>query len=491
MIGRIAIGLIVTAPACNVKAQNSRAPLAVAPSAPRPLAVGPRAPISLAEAVFIGLRDNRTVKSAYIARVSEKFDLFVAQTRFRPTALLTASDQATWQGGGGSSSSINPSVSWLAPTGAQFQFGWSRLETRGSGQSTRSELASLTFSQPLLRGGGLAVNAAPIRIAELQERVNRLTLKSTVANTVTSIVTAYRTLLQAQAQLVIAQQSLDRSNVQLETNQALIDAGRMAAAEIIQTKADIADQQVALLQAEQQLDSAQLALLALLAMDLHTNIVAADPIKAEHLSVDVDQAIAIALDNRPDYLSQRLAVEQARQNLIVARNARLWNLSVVGDVQHQTQHGSASVAVNSTTGGGPSTTGAIGLQLSIPLGDYTLQQGEVQATTTLRTAELQLEDLHEQVEAQVRDAVQGVELSWRQVEAARRARDLAAETLAMEQEKLKAGRASNFEVLSFEANLRTADSQALSASIGYLNALTGLDQQLGATLDTWKIDLND
>lgn len=497
-IGRIVIGLIVISPACNVKAQNSGTPLAVAPPAPRPLAMGPRTPISLAEAVFIGLRDNRTVKSAYIARVSEKFDLFVAHTRFRPTALLAAGDQATWQGGGGgSSSSINPSVSWLAPTGAQFQFGWSRLETRGPGQSTRSELASVTLNQPLLRGGGLAVNAAPIRLAELQERINRLTLKSTVTGAVTSIVTAYRTLLQAQAQLVIAQQSLDRSNAQLETNQALIDAGRMAAAEIIQTKADIADQQVALLQAEQQLNSAQLALLALLAMDLHTNIVAADPIKAEHLTVDVDQAIAIALDNRPDYLSQRLAVEQARQNLIVARNARLWNLSVVGDVQHQTLHGPASVAVNPTTGvpmataAGPSTSGAIGLQLSIPLGDYTLQQGEVQATTTLRTAELQLEDLHEQVEAQVRDAVQGVELSWRQVEAARRARDLAAETLAMEQEKLKAGRASNFEVLSFETNLRTADSQALSASISYLNALTDLDQQLGATLDTWKIDLND
>lgn len=492
------LGLMVSLAGAQVKAQTAPAPPAASPQPPRPAATGPRLPISLADAVFIGLRDNRTVRSAYITRVAQKFDLFVAHTRFWPTATLAASDLAVWQGGAaGSAASVNPTISWLAPTGAQFQFGWTRLETHAPGAGSGSDTASLTVTQPLLRGGGLAVNAAPVRIAELQEKIDQQALKATVINTVTSIVTAYRTLLQAQAQLVIAQQSLDRSNAQLATNQALVEAGRMAAADLIQTKADIADQQVALLQAEQQRNSAQLALLALLAMDLHTNVVAVDPIRADHAAVDVDQAVAIALDNRPDYLSQRLALQQARQNLIVARNARLWDLSIVGGIQHQSLRGAPAslappaVGAASAAAGAPATTGSIGLQLSIPIGDFSLQQGEVQAATAERTAEIQLQDLREQIEAQVRDAVQGVELSWRQVEAARLARELAAQTLAMEQEKLKAGRASNFEVLTFEANLRTADSQQLSASITYLDALTSLDAQLGSTLDTWKIDLND
>lgn len=468
------------------------------PPAPVATAQGPRLPISLADAVFIGLRDNRTVKSAYVSRVAQKFDLFVAQARFRPTAVLAASDTAEGQGAlNGASLDLSPTVSWLAPTGAQFQFGWSRLDIRGPGSSAGSDTASLSVTQPLLRGGGLAVNAAPVRIAELQERINRLTLKSTVGNTVANIILAYRALLQAQAQLIIAQQSLERSNTQLATNQALVAAGRMAAADLMQTKADIANQQVSLLQAEQQRNSAQLALLSLLAMDLHTNVVATDQITADHVEVDVDRAITIALDNRQDFLSQRWAVEQAKQTLLVARNARLWNLSVVGSLQHQTLRGAASLVINPATGlpiataNPAATSGSIGLQLSIPLGDYSLQQGEIDSTAALRSQEIGLDDLREQIEAEVRDAVQGVELSWRGVEAARLARDLAAQTLAVEQEKLAAGRASNFELLTFETNLRTAESQELSASIGYLNALTSLDQQLGTTLDTWKIDLND
>jgi outer membrane protein TolC len=129
--------------------------------------------------------------------------------------------------------------------------------------------------------------------------------------------------------------------------------------------------------------------------------------------------------------------------------------------------------------------------LSIPLGDFALTQGEVQARTTVRAAETQLDDLRQSVEGQIRDAVQTVELSWRQVEAAREASSLAAKTLDFEREKLKVGRAANFEVLTFEAALRSADTQELSAEIAYLNALTVLDQQLGTTLDTWRITLND
>jgi len=486
-----------------VKAQKPAHPSIASPPAPRPTAIGPRLSLSLADAVFIGLRDNRTVKSAYIDRISQKFDLFVAEARFRPTAVLTASSEATWQGpAGGTATTLTPTASWLIPTGAQFQFAWSRLDSRSGGVDVGTNTATLSVTQPLLKGAGLATNMAPVKVARLQEKIDHLALKSTVSSTVTGIVTAYRALLQAQQQLVIAQDSLDRARTQLQSNQALIDAGRMAAADLVQTQADIANQQVALLAAEQQRNSAQLGLLRLLAMDLHTNVVAADPVATVHVAIDLDRAIAIALDNRMDLLSQRMTLEQDRQNLIVARNNRLWSLSVVGSLQHQTQQGGGSLVLNPVTGlpvpgvnaplvGLPANSGSVGVELSIPLGDFSLRQQEIQAGATLHSQEIQLADLGQQIEAEVRDAVQGVELSWRQVEAARQARDLAARTLELERERQQAGRASNFEVLSFETDLRAADTQALAASIAYLNALTTLDEQLGTTLDTWKVSLND
>ncbi|HEV2364973.1 MAG TPA: TolC family protein [Caulobacteraceae bacterium] len=468
---------------------------AASPPAPPPAATGPRLAISLPEAVFLALRDNRTIQSAYVERVAQKYDLFVAKTRFWPTATLAASVEATRQDHlAGSSFSLEPTATWLLPTGAQFQFAWSKLQIRGAGGTVHLDIASVTATQPLLKGAGLAVNEAPIRIAELGEKINQLDLASTVINTVTAVILDYRALLDAQAELAIAQDSLARARSQLQTGQALVDAGRMAAADLLQTQADIANEQVGLLSAQQGLRHAQINLLQALAMDLHTNIVASDSLAAPHVDIDLDKAVAIALSNRPDYLSQERSLEQARQTLLVAKNNRLWSLNLVGSLERQT--GGGPLAINPTTGlpipgsGFSGTNSSIGLQLSIPLGDFTLQQAEVQAATSVRTDELALADLRQEVEAEVRDAVEGVEASWARLEAAHQARDLAARTLQTERQKMQVGRASNFEVLSFQAELRAADTQALAAAIDYLDALTTLDQQVGTTLDTWKISLN-
>lgn len=109
--------------------------------------------------------------------------------------------------------------------------------------------------------------------------------------------------------------------------------------------------------------------------------------------------------------------------------------------------------------------------------------------TALHTAELAYEGQLDRIEGQVREAVADVQSRWRQLEAANRAKALALRSVEIQQERLRAGRASNFEVLSLQTSLRSADSQALSARIAYLNALTSLDQQLGRTLETWQISL--
>lgn len=465
---------------------QSMPPLSPVPSPPAPTPVVEGAPVSvtLSDVVALALRDNRGIRSAYLQRVVQKFDLVVAERQFRPRLIINASAVAARVGGVDSTVySVTPSVTWALPTGAAINFSWTKRSDRLAG--TGSESGTLSANQPLLRGAGLDVNLAPLRIARLQEQINQLGLKSTVSDTVTGVVLQYRALLQAQEQVRLAELALQRTQDLLETNKALIEAGRMAAADIVQTESGVANQQFSLIQARQQLRSTQLSLLQLLALDLRTNIIAGDKITAEHAAIDLNKVIALALDSRMDILSQRKSLEAARQNLIVARNGRLWALDLVGTMDRQ--HATGPLP------GGPDlgTNSSIGLQLSIPFGDDSPKQAELAAVTGVRTGELNLEGLTQSVEAQVRDAVQNVEASWLQLEAARRARTLAAQALEIQREKLKAGRSSNFEVLSFQADLRAADAQELSASISYLNSLTALDQQIGSTLDTWRINLND
>ncbi len=462
-------------------------PPPVASPAPNPLPDGPETPISLEEALAIGLRDNRTIRSAYLQRISQRFDFRVGTTPFRPIIAIRASvDDVRYPGGGTPMATLSPTVSWRLPTGGAMNFSWTRSEGLGGGSASGSETTSLSVTQPLLRGAGIDVNMAPVRQARLQEEINQLQLRDTVARTVSAIIFSYRRLLRAQEQVRLAELSLRRTQNLLETNRAMIEAGRMAASDIVQAESSLANQEVALLETRQQLTSAQLDLLQLLAVDPRTNIVAADEIEVEPAVIDLDRVIALGLASRTDVRAQQNALERARIALRLARNDRLWDLTARADVSHRT--------IEDPALGGPLDLGTdvrVGLQLQIPLNDLTARQREIQASVSLQTQQLQYENLLQSAEISILDAVRRVEASWRQLESARRAKALSERALDVQQERLRVGRASNFEVLSLQADLQRADVQELSASIAYLDALTALDEFIGSTLDTWGIELND
>ncbi|QKO12645.1 hypothetical protein HAT91_00981 [Dickeya solani] len=131
------------------------------------------------------------------------------------------------------------------------------------------------------------------------------------------------------------------------------------------------------------------------------------------------------------------------------------------------------------------------MQVDIPIGDMSQQQAEVQARVNVQNQRIQLVETRQQLERDVANAVRDISTRWRQFEIAQRARDLSRRKLDIEREKLTAGRSSNFQVLSFETDLRNAENARLSALITYLNTQADLDQTLGTTLQSWDISLND
>lgn len=451
---------------------------------PPPAAQGPSIELSLPEAVALGLRNNRTIRSAYLQRIAQKFDLQVAEDRFTPKLTINSSYLARRNlGVGGSTAELTPVATMTTPIGTQMAVGWTH--TRGKeqgGEGMSSSGLSLAVIQPLLRNAGLEVNMAPVRIAQLDEKVNRLALKNTVSQTVTDIVLAYRDFLRAQQQLRISKEALGRSRELLAVNRALIEAGRMAEVEVVQTEADMANQEFSVEQAQGDVDATRLVLLEKLAVDPRADLVSTEKLAVEPVPVKLDRALAVTSENNIDLLTQTIAVERAKLGLGVAKNQRLWDVSAVAGTGVDRRRPS-DVKVERNSYGG--------VQVTIPLGDLTAQQAETAATVAVKTGEVKLEQTRQQVEHQTRDAVRNVEVRWRQVEIARRAKDLSARKLEIERDKLQVGRSTNFQVLAFEGDLRQAESNLLGAMIGYLNALTALDQQVGMTLDTWKIALED
>ncbi|MDP9942730.1 outer membrane protein TolC [Pseudomonas sp. 3400] len=327
---------------------------------------------------------------------------------------------------------------------------------------------------------------APIRLARLAEHANRLALKSTVADTITQIITGYRELLRAQEQLQISRDALERSRQLIFANREMILAGRMAEFEIVQTEADEATQELGVEEAINQLDSARLQLLKLLALDLKTRIRAEENLSASQIQLGLTQALSLAQENQPAYLTQLITVEQAAINYTVARNSTLWDVSLIGGAtQVRDRFGTETNSTSRTW------EGYAGIQVDIPIGDISTRQAEVRARVEIENQEVRLAEIKQSLERDVGEAVRDLGTRWRQYEIAQRARDLSRRKLDIEREKLQAGRSSNFQVLSFEADLRSAESARLNALIAHLNAQAELDQVLGTTLSSWQIELND
>ncbi|MBD1942529.1 TolC family protein [Coleofasciculus sp. FACHB-64] len=443
--------------------------------------------LTLADVVILVLQNNKDIKNAYLERIAQRQDLAVAEDRFVPDFTPRLSFNLDRFGSGGNTSTnsdlgVGATVEVTVPTGGRLSFGW---ETNGQTSNINNfnvdrdnnlfgSNLQLRLTQPLLRGAGVAVNQAPIEIARLDERANIQGLKSTLINTITEAILVYRNLLRAQERLNIEQISLESARQILEFNQALIEAGRLAPVEIVQSQTDIANREVSLLEARNNLESVKLTLLDILDIEQTLNIEPVEKIVLQSKSLDLNNLKQIAFQNRPDYLQAQFSLERTKFERLIADNNRRWNLDLdagYGDSLDDTTQLTA------------------GLILSRTFGDLTVERDYQRSQVNFQKAENTLESLRQSIDIEVTDRVRNVNLSLRQVQLAQQARQLAERTLQIEQEKLRLGRGSIFQVVSFQNNLVEARNRELDATIDYLNALTNLDQSVGTTLETWQVTI--
>jgi outer membrane protein TolC len=439
--------------------------------------------IKLADIVVLVLANNRTIKNAYLDRIIQRKDLEVVENKFAPNLTPSLSFRIDQLGGNGITSGnpvldLDTQVSIKIPTGADVSLGWtnnnqlSNLNDNGSTQNL-----SLGFNQPLLRGAGTQINKADIKTARLNEQINIIALKSTLSETITSAILTYRELLQAQERLKIQQLALKNAEESLEITQALINAGREAPIAIIQNQASVANQQVSLLAAQNQLESRKLALLQILDIDNNTKIFAAELPTIKPTSLEFNNLKEIALKNQPSYLQSQLNLERSKIEVLLADNDKRWDLNF-------------NVSLNNATN--VSTDVRTGISLSRTFGDLSREQRPERSRIDLRKAEISLEDSRSSLELELTDRIRDVNLSFSQVQLARQATKLSERQLDIEQQKQKLGRGSGiFQIIQQQTALVEARNAELDATINYLNSLTNLDLLLGTTLNTWQVTIQN
>ena len=454
--------------------------------------------LSISDAVFLSLRNNRSVKSAYLNRIIEKFNLVVAEDRFHPQMYMylaanhdeanndADSDQQT-------TGKVSMEASEEIVTGGVFQFLW-ESSTRSDYIVTEEEQKAsydsnwnINFTQPLLKGGGYDIATAERTQARLQDNIDALSLKETVENTITETIVSFREYVQAEGQLTIARQSLIRAKNLFETNRLLIANGRMAAVELIQAEADVANKEFAVLTTENDLDQARLSLIKTLDIDqnVHFSIVEeTDPRKSHP---DLQECQTIAFHNRTDYLQDKMQLEQIEISEKVAENNTLWDLSAKAAASSSRNDSNYAHALTTLD----DYKWSVGVNLEIPLHDLAPEQQELQAQINVRKAVLTTHELEQNIKIFVQNSVREVEMKWRQYELAKQSTKLAETKLETENLKLHSGRTTNFQVVIFQNDLVRSQVNELNSLINYRNSLTQLDKTLGTTLVTWQINLPD
>lgn len=449
--------------------------------------------LTLAETIHLAIRNNRDFAGGRLGRESQKLSLEDAEDAFRPRPKLGVSvtrDSAASESGRIDTSTLGvaPTVIMNLPTGGSVTLGATSTATRRNtvDRSTFDQSVGLSLKQPLLKGGGMTVGTAGVVRARRVEQGNVLAFEAAAAGLVTRTVRAYRALIRTMRAFEIAERSLERARDQLAVNRVLIETGRMARQDIVQTEASVAERELSLTEAEGALNDARLALIDILDIDSRTRIRPTEPLRVESADIDRDRSVERALGNRPDYLRALLDVEAAETELALAKNAREWDLSLTAATMSGHSGRSLSEAYSRFE-----NDYRIGFTLDIPVGADVdaARRAYTRAKIASKQSRLRAAELRQSIEVEVHGAVRDVEVQRRRVELARQARRLAERKLETERIKLNAGLSSNFLLVRFEDDLVRIQNSEIDATIAYLNALTALDWAVGTTLDTWRIDV--
>lgn len=479
------------------------------------LAASPAPVVRLDErrAVELALGKTLSIKLGLLQREGDRFSLRVARQQLRPRVdfastsgqtrtLSNAEDEDPRLQADRAATTYGPQVTWRVPTGGEFSYSWNTSlgvaretvdDLRGDRSTTLETGWTVSLSQPLLRGGGWTVGRSGLKQAEIADRLSQLNLRATVIGAVNEVLGAYRTFVQAKEAASIARLSLGRGKRTLEVSRELLDAGRISRSEGTQAEADVAGRELALITAVNFEDSSRLRLARLLDEPSSVQFEVQPPEKVERVTAQVGTALAIAHRSRIDFSASQLDGEAAKLGLAVARNSQLWDLRLAATRTQSSLHNATSSFQTAYDGlrRPDKQETFVGLTLKVPLwGDLERRQALLSANIAVRQHALRHENLRQDIEAQVIDHIRNLEAAGKFLEIARQSRELAAKAVDDESFRFRSGLSSILNVARLEDGFVSAQTGELGALLGYLNAVTGLDETLGVTLQTWKVTLD-
>lgn len=222
--------LLLTGTVC---AQNTGQPGAVSPAAGTIIPAGSQR-LDLQQCIDIGLQNNLTVRQGQLQLQNSEQQLRQSKLNRLPNVGGFASQNYS------SGFNINPVTNTFVERGILSN--------------------NFQLNTQMTIYNGMALQNT-IQQNDLLRQSNQQALQSTQNNVALTVVQNYLNVLTYQEQLVVVQRQLDVSRAQLDRTQRLVNAGSLAESNLFDIRAQIANDELAIVNAQNNIDLAKLALL--------------------------------------------------------------------------------------------------------------------------------------------------------------------------------------------------------------------------------------
>lgn len=460
--------------------------------------------LSLRDSIALALKNNLDIAVEGFNPNLRQQDLTNEKAVFDPSAFLefTRSDNRA-PGSSVSSTArslsdlwdFNSGVKQKIPTGGTYELRFNNEYLNTSSTSTSDGFTSkfaLTLTQPLLKNFGFEATETNIRIATNNQSISKEQLRLRVSDIVTQVQNGYFDLIFAVENLEVQRRSLRLAQELVALNKARVRAGVAAPVEVTQAEAQEAARVQDVILAEKAVRDAEDTLKVILNLPVSggwgQEIRPTDTPGFEVKPINLDETIQKALENRYEYKSAKLDIDNRELSVRLTRNQLLPDLSLTSSVSTN-GFGSVYGTDLSELGSGHFASYSVGVILTVPLGNRAAQASYLKAKLTADQARTSLKNLELQITQQVREAVRRVEADAKRVEANRAARVLAEEQLRVEQRRLEAGVTTTFNVLSFQRDLAAAQANEIRAVTDYNKSLANLEKVRGTVLERHRIEI--
>ena len=282
---------------------------------------------------------------------------------------------------------------------------------------------------------------------------------------------AYLAALRAEADAATARANVELAEALLKQADSLKSAGTGTGIEVTRARVQLANEKQRLLFSDNERRRARLQLLKAMNLRLDTDVTLTDRLIYTPVDPDLlEQARAKALEARSDYKAQLDRQNTARLASSAVSMERLPSVAAFGD------YGSIGTGINSAL-----PTRTYGVALRVPIFDGGRREGRrVETESQLRQERIRANDLRDQIDLDVRLAIDALQSAEEEVKVAAEGLELAENELAQARRRVDAGVAIGLEVTDVQTRLSRARDNQTAALFHHAQARIDLGQATGA-----------